>query len=125
MENIIQEFLKKVTENNGDLSLNILSENIKKGTHEFGLNILKYLIEKLDEDIRNSKERKRNWYIERYDERIIYTSLGKLTFTRTYYANKHKSKTYAYLLDQNLNINKYARMDVSVERVPPIFKFLM
>ena len=82
MENIIQEFLKKVTENNGDLSLNILSENIKKGTHEFGLNILKYLIEKLDEDIRNSKERKRNWYIERYDERIIYTSLGKLTFTR-------------------------------------------
>lgn len=116
MKSIIQDFLKNVTENNGEkISLHTLGVNIKKETNNLGLNILKYLIEKLDKDIRESSDRKRGWYIERYDKRSIFTPLGKVTFTRTYYANKHQKKKYAYLLDQTLEINKYARMDVSIE----------
>lgn len=116
METIIQDFFNNVTKNNGEqISFNSLGINIKKESNHFGLNILKFLIEKFDEDIKNSSERKRAWYVERYDKRTIFTPLGKLTFRRTYYANKHNKKKYAYLLDQALGINKYARMDVSIE----------
>jgi len=38
------------------------------------------LIEKLDDNIKKSSERKKAWYVERYDERSIFTPLGKLGF---------------------------------------------
>lgn len=117
MENIIQNFIYNVTnfKTNSKMDFNSLVENTYENSKKFALDILKYLIESLDAEIRFSKERKRKWYIERYDQRTILTPLGKLTFTRTYYKSKHVKKKYAYLLDKALGINKYQRMDVSVE----------
>jgi len=118
MKSIIYEFLKKVTKfnNKKEKTLSNLSEIIKESTKDFGKNMLVYLIEKLDEEIRNSTNRKKSWYVERYDSRKINTVLGKIEFTRTYYVSKYgKKKKYAYLLDQALGINKYERIDTKVE----------
>lgn len=117
METIIHNFIYNVTNFNNFASFdfNSIVENTYENSKKFVLDVLKYLIESLDEEIRASKSRKKKWYIERYDTRTILTPLGKLTFTRTYYKNKHVRKKYSYLLDEALGINKYQRMDVSIE----------
>jgi len=117
LERIIQDFLEKVTKFNKEekITLGDLSEHIRKASLNLGKEVLRTLLEKLDKEIKRSQQRKRKWYIERYDKRRINTSLGVIEFTRTYYVNKHKPKEYVYLLDQVLGINKYSRMDVSVE----------
>jgi len=118
MEYIIQELLEKVTEilSKEEKSLSELAERIEETSKDFGKKLLIYIIEKLDESIRNDVSRKRSWYVERYDTRKIHTSMGTLEFTRTYYVSKYgKKKKYAYLLDEMLGINKYERIDKKVE----------
>jgi len=116
MELIIQKYLENVTKIvEKEITLSSISDKIKSASQEFAIETLKTILENINEEIKNSKERKRKWHIERHDKRIISTSLGKLEFTRTYYVNKHKKKEYAYLLDQALAINKYERIDASVE----------
>ena len=46
--------------------------------------------------------------------RTIFTPPGKLTFKHTYYCNK-KTKQYAYLLDQVLNIPKYQKFEIVLQ----------
>lgn len=117
METIIHNFIHNVTnfDNLSSFDFNSIVERTYENSKRFALDILKYLIESLDEEIRVSKSRKKKWYIERYDTRTILTPLGKLTFTRTYYKNKYVRKKYSYILDEVLGINKYQRMDVSIE----------
>lgn len=117
MENIIHNFIYNVTNffNLSSFDFNSIVENAYEFSKKFSLDILKFLIETLDDEIRLSKSRKKKWYVERYDTRTILTPLGKLTFTRTYYKHKHIKNKYSYLLDEALGINKYQRMDVSIE----------
>lgn len=118
MNYIIQELLEKVTKilSEEEKSLSELSKIIEESSKEFGKKLLIYIIEKLDESIRNDKSRKRSWHVERYDKRKLHTVMGTIEFTRTYYVSKYgKKKKYTYLLDQMLDINKYERIDKKIE----------
>ena len=73
--------LSNILENN--LFLHELEHNISNSTNELNLNILKQLLEYLDLEYKNSKERKDKYYVQQTRERTLITSLGLLTFNKT------------------------------------------
>jgi len=117
MEYIIQSFLENVTKKIKKSSFSDIVNVINYESKNFGKEFIIFLLEKMDKNIRESEERKRNWSIERYDKRTIHTEIGAITFTRTYYVHKRKCSegTYKYLLDESLGIRKYQRLDVRIE----------
>jgi len=90
------------------------SEELSASIHERVLNLGKSLqieiYEKLDEEIRTSGSRKKNWYIERRGEpKELLDVMGAIKYRRTGYVNKHTG-AYAYLLDQVLGVEKHQRI---------------
>ena len=82
------------------------------------LDILRNILEYLDLEYKNSKERKEKYYVQQTRERTLITSLGLITFNKTYYKSKNKIegkyKYYSYLEDC-LGIDKWAKMSLSCE----------
>ena len=98
--------------------LHELEHNISDSTNELNLDILKQILEYLDLEFKNSKERKKKYYVQQTRERTLITSLGLLTFNKTYYKSKNKVdgkyKYYSYLEDY-LGIEKWAKMTLAAE----------
>ena len=108
--------LSNILENN--LFLYELEHNIFNSTNELNLDILKQILEYLDLEYKNSKERKDKYYVQQARERTLITSLGLLTFKKTYYKSKEKMngkyEYYSYLEDY-LGIAKWAKMTLAAE----------
>ena len=108
--------LSSILENN--LFLHELEHNIFNSTKALNLNILKQILEYLDLEYKNSKERKNKYYVQQTRERTLITSLGLLTFNKTYYKSKEKIngkyEYYSYLEDY-LGISKWAKMTLAAE----------
>ena len=108
--------LSNILENN--LFLHELEHNIFNSTNELNLDILKQILEYLDLEYKNSKERKDKYYVQQTRERTLITSLGLLTFNKTYYKSKEKIngkyEYYSYLEDY-LGIAKWAKMTLAAE----------
>ena len=108
--------LSNILENN--LFLHELEHNIFNSTNELNLDILKQILEYLDLEYKNSKERKDKYYVQQTRERTLITSLGLLTFNKTYYKSKKKIngkyEYYSYLEDY-LGIAKWAKMTLAAE----------
>lgn len=108
--------LYNILENN--LFLHELEHNIFNSTKELNLDILKQILEYLDLEYKNSKERKDKYYVQQTRERTLITSLGLLTFNKTYYKSKEKIngkyEYYSYLEDY-LGIAKWAKMTLAAE----------
>lgn len=108
--------LSNILEKN--LFLHELEHNISNSTIELNLDILKQILEYLDLEYKNSKERKDKYYVQQTRERTLITSLGLLTFNKTYYKSKEKIngkyKYYSYLEDY-LGIAKWAKMTLTAE----------
>ena len=69
----------------------------------------------LDEVIRESSKRKREYCIQRRNDRkTLITILGEVNYLRTYYKSK-KDGSYRYLSDELVGIYPYERMDLSYE----------
>ena len=82
---------------------------------EIGVMIVKEALEMLDEVIRKSRKRKREYYIQRRnDEKTLITIFGEVNYLRTYYKSK-KDGSYRYLSDELVGIYPYERMDLSYE----------
>ena len=98
--------------------LHEFEHNISNSTTELNLDILKQILEYLDLEYKNSKERKYKYYVQQTRERTLITSLGLLTFNKTYYKSKNKVngkyKYYSYLEDY-LGISKWAKMTLAAE----------
>ncbi len=108
--------LSNILENN--LFLHELEHNIFNSTNELNLDILKQILEYLDLEYKNSKERKDKYYVQQTRERTLITSLGLLTFNKTYYKSKKKiSGKYEYYsyLEDYLGIAKWAKMTLAAE----------
>ena len=124
MNTIIHEIVEKITldmKNNledlilesKDISKFIL--NTSKSLDEIGVKIVKEALEMLDETIRDSSNRKEEYYIQRRnDKKTLITKFGEVNYQRTYYKNK-KDGSYDYLSDRMVGINPYERMDLSYE----------
>ena len=108
--------LSNILENN--LFLYELEHNISNSTNKLNLDILKQILEYLDLEYKNSKERKDKYYVQQTRERTLITSLGLLTFKKTYYKSKEKMngkyEYYSYLEDY-LGIAKWAKMTLAAE----------
>ena len=75
--------LSKILENN--LFLHELEHNIIDSTNELNLDILKQILEYLDLEYKNSKKRKDKYYVQQTRVITLITSLGLITFNKTYY----------------------------------------
>jgi len=90
------------------------SDELSAAIHERVLNLGKSLqveiYEKLDEEIRTSISRKKNWNIERRNEpKELLDVMGTIKYHRTGYENKHTGE-YIYLLDHILGIEKHQKI---------------
>ena len=89
--------------------------NTGKSLDEIGVKIVKEALEMLDETIRESSTRKREYHIQRRnDKKTLITKFGEVNYQRTYYKNK-KDGSYDYLSDRMVGIESYERMDLSYE----------
>lgn len=108
--------LNQILDNN--LFLHELEHNVSNSTYTLNLDILKYILEYLDLEYKNSKERKDKYYVQQTRPRTLITSLGLITFNKTYYKSKMKINGkylyYSYLEDY-LGISKWAKMSLSCE----------
>lgn len=97
-----------------------MEHNIFNSTKELNLDILKQILEYLDLEYKNSEKRKEKYYVQQTRERTLITSLGLLTFNKTYYKSKKKIngkyEYYSYLEDY-LDISKWAKMTLTAEVV--------
>ena len=58
--------------------LHEIEHNILYSTNELNLDVLKQVLEYLDLEYKNSKERKEKYYVQQTRERTLITSLGLL-----------------------------------------------
>lgn len=94
----------------GEKDADDLSTEIHHKVLNLGNSLLSEIYEKIDEEIRESIARKKNWNIERRnEEKEILDIMGTIRFTRTGYENK-KTGEYIYLLDQILGIDSHQRI---------------
>lgn len=108
LEKVILRFFEdptKLAEFVGDVQNNVL---------QFALNIIAEQFEAIDEKLRNSGRRKKNWEIVKRDEKTLTTSIGDLTFEKTLFRNK-KTGEYRYLADEILGLEKHERMTEDAE----------
>ncbi|AGB40767.1 Uncharacterized protein family (UPF0236) [Halobacteroides halobius DSM 5150] len=124
MDNIIQQFeenisielekiLKEVLLDSGrDISevINLIKSNLD----ELGRKLSKWVIETVDETIKESTKRKKEWKIVKKKQRKLMTKFGEVKYKRRYYRSKSSDK-YKYLAEERLGIKKYQRMDSSLE----------
>ena len=108
--------LNNILDNN--LFLHQLEHNILNSTNTLNLDILKEILEYLDLEYKNSKKRKELYYVQQTRPRTLITSLGLITFNKTYYKSKNKINGkyhyYSYLEDY-LGIDKWAKLSLSCE----------
>jgi len=115
--NILSLFNSLVNHFNNFLSERIsfhdLETKISASTNELNLDILKQILEAIDLNYKTSKERKDLYYVQATRERTLITSLGLITFNKTYYRSKTKLNGkylfYSYLEDY-LGLDKWAKM---------------
>ena len=108
--------LNNILDNN--LFLHELENHISFSTNSLNLDILKEILEYLDLEYKNSKQRKELYYVQQTRPRTLITSLGLITFNKTYYKSKTKINGkyhyYSYLEDY-LGIDKWAKLSLSCE----------
>lgn len=112
-------YLNNILSNN-NLFLHQLEHNISNTTYKLNLDILREILEYLDLEYKNSEERKEKYYVQQTRPRTLITSLGLLTFNKTYYKSKKKVngkyEYYSYLEDY-LGIDKWAKLTLAAETV--------
>ena len=98
--------------------LHEIEHALNDSTIELNLNILRQILEDLDLEYKNSDERKQKFYVQQTRQRTLITSLGLLTFNKTYYKSKEKiNNKYEYysFLEDYLGIAKWAKMTLAAE----------
>jgi len=99
---------------NGNISISEFTKNLETELHRAGTLMVGEALETLDRVVKESKERKKHWHVERKkDLNTIATTMGPVSYERTYYINK-KTGEYAYLSDELVGIEKHQRKDTNV-----------
>src|SRR5690554_1195274 len=109
---MVEKILEVLEEGNDYLSF---EAELKKELDNLGCEILKTVLEELDEKIHKSKERKREWtVVRRNEQKEILTPFGLLSYKRSYYRHK-KTKQYSHLVDQKASITPHARVGANLK----------
>lgn len=109
---LLQNLVEKLEEElNKSKKFDEIVKNVRNCTDDFAINVIKEHVEELDYAIKESAERKKEWYLHRLnDQKTILTEMGLISFKRTYFKNK-KNNEYTYLVDNYLNIDSHQRLD--------------
>ena len=92
-----------------------LASEANRVSKDIAKEVIIEVIEEFDAYFRDSKERKRTYYVSKKDvPRTITTILGDLTFTRTLYVTKDRNEYYFYI-DEMLGLPKYDHYDPIVK----------
>ena len=91
--------------------------SLQKIMNDVILQFLSSTFKAIDDYFKNSKERKKNFYISKSNvARTLITIFGELTFSRTLYKNKFTGEYYFYL-DDILQLEPYKNYDPVVQAV--------
>lgn len=124
MEHIIQEIaetisktfekeLKRLFTEERDISEFIIAT--KEMLDRVGVKLVAEALESLDQAVKNSLDRKRNWVVKsKADKKTLATIFGEVSYQRTYYQNK-KSEEYCYLSDEIVGIKAHDKLDTSLK----------
>ncbi len=82
--------------------------------HQLGLRMIEESLESMDEMIRQSGIRKRDWVIESTAQKQMITSLGTIMFKKTLFTHKGTGKS-EYLLDRIVGFEKNQRLTEDAE----------
>lgn len=108
IEKITKEFL---------LAGNMLrfEENLMEAMVELGRNIYQECLENVEQSIRESEVRKKEYYVEhKADKRTLLTIFGNIEIERAYYKPKCGGKSI-YLLDQYIGIEPHDKVSLAVK----------
>lgn len=89
--------------------VNLLS-NLDNSLSETAKQSLVTIFEAIDKSYCDSIERKRKHHIKAHLSRTILTVFGEITFTRTFYTDRHNKGSYCYL-DRFLGLKKHDYFD--------------
>ena len=87
-----------------------LISNLDNSLCEIAKNSLVTIFETIDKSYSKSIKRKHKYHIKTHASRTILTIFGEITFTRTFYSDKHNKGSYCYL-DRFLGLKKYDYFD--------------
>lgn len=84
---------------------------LKENLNKLGQKICREVLELHDKYLRENRDERRGWVVERRgEEKTITTTFGDVTYKRTYYYNK-ETKEYAHLVDIVAGYGSHARVD--------------
>ena len=82
---------------------------------EFGRKIYQECLKEIEENIRQSEVRKKNYYVEhKADRRTLLTTFGNLEIERAYYKPKNGGKS-VYLLDKYVGLASHDKVSLAVK----------
>ena len=83
--------------------------------HDVGRTIIKAVLEKMDQLIKQDKTLRPGWVVCRKDdEKEVVTCFGPVSYSRTYYRHKETGQ-YAYLVDEQAGYAPHMRLDPTVK----------
>ncbi len=109
VEDLMNHFTKK------DYGYLTLINDASRVSLDIAKSVIVEVIEEFDAYFKESKERKKKYYVSKKDvSRTITTIIGDLTFSRTLYVTKDRSEYYFYI-DEMLGLPKYDHYDPIVK----------
>ena len=107
-EKLEDEFMKEPTK----LAEYVLG--LTEELHKLGLEMIKESLESMNQMLRESPIRLKNWVIEAHDTKQLTTSLGDVQFHKTLFTNRETGKS-EYLLDRILGLSPNERLTEDAE----------
>ncbi len=107
IEKVIKSFI------NEKKDLADLVFGLQETLFELGRNIVKEVLEDMDDYLRNSAIRLEDWEVVRKDETGLLTSFGNIKYSRTYFKPK-KEGSRKYLVDEIVGIGPHDRVSADV-----------
>lgn len=124
MNTIITQFVEKCTKNfygaiekivkdNGTVS--DLTVSLKKDFDELGVELVRFALESVDNELCNDSARKKSWSIDKkLQDKTLTTIFGDVHYQRTYFVSKF-GKGYSHLCDRIFGIEPHERCDMNVK----------
>lgn len=107
----LEENIKNTLKEKIDLADIVLT--VQESINQLGCEIVKEVIEDVNEGIINSPHRAGKWEVVKHDTNTLLCSMGNITYKRTLFLNKKKGKR-CYLADKQFGIESHARLTEDV-----------
>jgi len=99
----------------GEVDYQQFQQQLASKLNEVGREIMKQVLQDLDQQIKQDKSKRPGWQVCRTDDRKeIITCFGAISYERTYYRHK-TTRRYTYLVDEQAGYTPHMRVDQEVK----------